>query len=152
MENRNMRRAKFLLIFVFAFVCLPMSHAGHDKPVTFSQLPTLTQQFIKKNFPHHKIALAKKESELMHHSYDVIFTNGDEMEFRQNGEWKKIKCRSSAVPAAIIPVQIMSYVRSNYPHVKIMEIDKKSTYYEIGLSNKVEIKFNKQFHVIDIDV
>ena len=151
MENRDMRRAKFLLIFVFAFVCLPMSHAGHDKPVTFSQLPTLTQQFIKKNFPHHKIALAKKESELMHHSYDVIFTTGDEMEFRQNGEWKKIKCRSSAVPAGIVPAPIVNYVRKNYQGAQIMEIGRKNNYYEVNLSNRLEIKFNKKFQVIEID-
>jgi len=42
-------------------------------------------------------------------------------------------------------------VNTNYSGNKILKIEKDRNEYEINLSNGVEIKFNKDFMVIDID-
>ncbi len=141
---------KIVLIFVLMFG-LSNLYAGHDKPITFDKLPAVSQQFIKKYFPNHKIALAKKEVELLGISYDVIFTNGDRVEFKKDGSWKEIKCNDFAVPDSLIPQKILSFVQKRYPNVSIMEIEIKNRYYEVSLSNKIELKFNKKFVLIDID-
>ena len=146
-----MRTKKLILTVVFAFACLSVLHAGHDKPITYSQLPVAAQQFIKKYFPRHKIALAKMEREFLGRSYDVIFTSGDKVEFNRSGEWTEIDCKSAPVPAGIVPAPIVNYVRKNYQGAQIMEIGRKDNYYEVNLSNRLEIKFNKKFQVIEID-
>ena len=128
-----------------------ISYAGHDIFISFEKLPPLSQEFIKKYFGDKKIALSKMEKDVFKVSYDVILTNGDKIEFNSKGEWMQIKCKYSFVPIEIIPAQILNYVQTNYPSAKILEIEKKRTYYEIELSNKLEIKFNKSFKVIEID-
>ena len=82
---------------------------------------------------------------------DVIFTSGDKVEFNRSGEWTEIDCKSAPVPAGIVPAPIVNYVRKNYHGAQIMEIGRKDNYYEVNLSNRLEIKFNKKFQVIEID-
>ncbi len=126
-------------------------HAGYDKPIRFEQLPSKAQQFIKTHFPNSKIAIAKKEIEFIGCSYDVIFTNGDKLEFGKNGNWTEISCKYTKVPIEIIPPEILKYVKNNYPDEYVIEIDRKNNYYEINLSNRVEVEFSKRFEIIDID-
>ena len=68
-----------------------------------------------------------------------------------NGDWKEIQCKTTLVPEALIPAPILDYVKTNYPEAGITEIECKKRGYEISLTNRLEIEFNKQFVVIDID-
>lgn len=98
-----------------------------------------------------KVALAKMESGLFDTSYDIIFTNGDKVEFDRNGNWTELKCKYSQVPARLIPAAISSYVKKNYPSTKVLEIERDRNEYDVKLSNGIELTFNKKFQVIDID-
>lgn len=73
------------------------------------------------------------------------------MEFDKKGNWKEIDCKLSAVPAKLIPAKIASYLKSNYPGVKVLKLEKGNNEYEVNLANGMEITFNKNFVVIDID-
>ena len=84
-------------------------------------------------------------------SFDVIFTSGDKLEFDKSGDWTEVKCIKNGVPSQIVPKEIIDYVNTNYPNEKILQIERNSREYEIKLSNRWEIKFDKQFRVIDID-
>jgi hypothetical protein len=88
----------------------------------------------------------------MSKSYDVIFTNGDKVEFDKKGNWTNVDCKHSQVPQAIIPVAIQQYVSKNYPDAKVLKIeltDHKG--YEVDLSNGFDIEFDKKMRVIEID-
>ena len=126
-------------------------HADDDKPIQFSGLPRTAQQFVMQNFADKKVALAKMESDFFGKNYDVIFVNGDKVEFDRSGNWKKIKCKYSQVPASLVPNLIMVYVRDNYPECKIIELEKEGKTYEAKISNGWELKFNKNFELIDLD-
>ena len=128
-----------------------VAFADTDKPIEVSQLPTAAQQTLKTYFADRKVALAKVESDLFDKNYDVIFTNGDKMEFNSKGEWTEVQCKQSQVPAALVPSQISSYVKSNYPGQKIIEIEKESKEYEVKLGNGIELTFDKKFRLTDID-
>lgn len=95
--------------------------------------------------------MAKQETDLFFKSYDVIFTNGEKLEFDKSGDWTEVKCTASEVPSQIVPEAIRSYVKTNYPNEKILQIERDKKEYEIKLSNRWEIKFDSQFRVIDID-
>ena len=138
-----------------ALVCLVTfqvsAFADNDKPISMSQLPATAQKIIKKHFSGKKVALAKMETGLFEKSYDVVFNNGEKVEFDRKGNWTEIDCKMSSVPAALIPAKIKQYVKSTYPGAKIIQIEVDASEYEVKLSNRLEVTFNKNFQVIDID-
>lgn len=125
--------------------------ADNDKPITVNNLPAVSRQVITKYFAGKKVALAKMESGLANKNYDVIFTNGDKLEFDRKGAWTEIDCERSTVPPALVPTAIKNYVGSNYEGSKIVKIERDSREYDVKLSNGIEITFNKKFQVTDID-
>lgn len=149
----NMKR--FLKASIAALFCLFVvsvnAVASNDKPIEVSQLPQTAQQVLKKDFSKMKVALAKMESGIFDTSYDIIFTNGDKVEFDRNGNWTELKCKYSQVPVRLIPAAINSYVKKNYSSAKVLEIERDRNEYDVKLSNGIELTFNKKFQVIDID-
>ncbi len=140
---------------VVALVCLVAfqvnAMADNDKPINLTQLPATAQQIIKKHFSSKKVALAKQETGLFEKSYEVVFNNGEKVEFDRKGNWTEIDCKMSAVPAGLVPAKISQYVKTTYPGAKIKEIEIDDTQYEVKLSNMLEVTFNKYFQVVDID-
>lgn len=125
--------------------------ADNEKPVSVNNLPALARQVITRNFAGKKVAFAKVESGVINKNYDVIFTNGDKVEFDKKGAWTEIDCEHTSVPAALVPSAIRNYVNSNYSGNIILKIERNSREYEVKLSNGLEIKFNSKFQVTDID-
>lgn len=143
---------KLVVVLVCVFSLLTVAQADNDKPVQVNQLPTQAQTFIKQYFSSVSIALAKEERDLFDKNYDVIFTNGDKIEFDKNGLWKEVICtHSDAVPAGIIPASISRYVADKYVDMRIMRIEQDKKDYEVKLSNGLELKFDRNFNLIDID-
>ena len=141
---------------IVALVCLFVANAGvmasTDKPIKVSQLPLAAQQLIKKDFSGKKVALSKMETGLFEKKYDVIFTNGDKVEFDKNGNWTEIECKNTAVPGRLVPSAIRQYVKNNYSSHKIIGIEKDRSEYDVKLTKGVEITFDKNFQVLDIDM
>ena len=142
---------KLLLLLVCLFTFQAVVKANDDKPIKVAQLPQSVQQFIKSHFGNSKVAIAKMETDWLDKSYDVIFTDGNKLEFDKQGNWKEINCKYSAVPAGVIPAQILKYVSENYPDAKVLKIERDKKDYEVKLSNRWELKFDLQFNLIDID-
>ena len=146
---------RFMKVGIAALLCLFVvsvnAVASNDKPIEVSQLPQAAQQILKKDFGKMKVALAKMESGLFDTSYDIIFTNGDKVEFDGKGNWTELKCKNSQVPVRLIPQAIKKYVNENYPSAKVIEMERDRSEYDVKLSTGLEITFNKKFQVIDID-
>lgn len=138
-----------LLVCMFAMHTMVM--ADNDKPIQVNQLPAKAQTFINTYFKSQKVALAKQETELFYKSYDVMFANGEKVEFDKAGEWTEVQCRQSEVPAQIVPDAIKNYVKTNYPDAKIIQIERDQKEYEVKLSNRWEITFDSKMRVTDID-
>ena len=143
------RMKKWILLLLCCFSLNTLVWADDEKPIQVGQLPTKAQTFISTYFKGHKIALAKVESDLFSKSYDVIFTDGDKLEFDKRGDWVEISCKG--VPMQAVPEAIRLYVQSNYENTKILKIERSSKEYEVELSNRLELTFDKEFHLIDID-
>lgn len=142
---------KVLILLVCLFTLQTVAWADNDKPIRITQLPKQAQSFIKSYFANSKVALAKMETDWLDKSYDVIFTNGDKLEFDKKGAWTEINCKYSSVPIDVIPEPIRKYVSTNYSDAKVLKIEKDKHDYEVKLSNGLEIKFDLKFNVIDID-
>lgn len=142
-------------IFILLLTILPLisstARAEKDRPITFEQLPQKAQQFIQKYFAEEKIAFAKSERDFFEMDYLVVFTSGKKIEFLRSGDWEKVDCRYSAVPAELVPEAIANKVKEMYPDAIICVIDKENNYTEVDLNNGLDLKFDKKYNLIAID-
>lgn len=126
--------------------------AGNKKAITLTDLPGMAQKTVKANFGKRKVAMVKMETGFFEKtSYDVVFTNGDKIEFDGDGNWKEVSVKSGAVPSALVPQAVGVYLKSHYPRAKVMEMDKGTNKCEVKLSNGLEITFDNNYNVIEID-
>lgn len=142
---------KLVVLFVSLFALISVARADNDKAIQMDQLPQQAQQFIKQHFAGNNVAIAKVENDLFSKSYDVIFANGNKVEFDKAGEWKEVDCKYDQVPAAIIPEPIRKYATANYPDAKVVKIERDRKDYEVKLSGGLELKFDLKFNLINID-
>ncbi|MBR2154968.1 MAG: PepSY-like domain-containing protein [Bacteroidaceae bacterium] len=136
--------------YLMALVCLMMSAVcfADDVPIPVEQLPAAAKAFVQKTFPGKKIIYAEKD----YGKYEARLDDGTEIDFDKKGNWDKVDCHMTAVPAAIIPTAIQQYVTATFPGQIITKIDKERRYgYEIELSNDIELKFNKNGMIIGMD-
>lgn len=145
-----MKRLQIILMFAL-IICAQNVSLAHDRAIESKQLPSKAINFINNYFSGEKIALAKIDKEIFHTTYEVVLTNSIKIEFFKNGDWKNVDCRYSQVPVDIVPQQIINKVKELYPDNYIIEIDKESNEYEAKLNNKMELKFDSRFNLIDID-
>lgn len=144
---------KKFMTFIFASLYFTMASAmiDNDKIIQFAQLPAQAKVFVSSHFKNLKVATTKMDTEFMDKTYDVIFTTGEKVEFNKNGVWLEVKCVNTPVPEKIVPVEIKSYMRQNYPDVFIKGIEHDKRGYDVELSNGLDIEFNNAFQVVDID-
>lgn len=142
---------KILVILVCLFSLQTVVRADDDRPIAVTQLPATAQQLIKKHFAKEKVAFAKEEKDFFKTTYEVLFANGDKVEFDSTGEWSEIDCEHTAVPAGLIPAPIADYVKQHYAGTTVLKIERGRNDYEVELSNRLELTFDKQFRLIDID-
>ena len=124
--------------------------AGNDLPAQLTDLPNAAQVFVKKHFTAEKPVLVTIDKEVTGNTYEVNFSSGNSVDFDRRGEWKEVECRPE-VPAAIVPAQILKLVQNNYPEAKIIKIDRDKRGYEVELSTRIELKFDKNCNLIEID-
>ena len=109
---------KVFISMAILFGALTTVLADDDKPVTIDQLPTKAKSFITEYFSNEKVALAKEEKDFWNSTFEVIFVNGNKLEFDNKGNWTEVNCKYSSVPEKIVPSAIMSYIKKNYPDCK----------------------------------
>lgn len=143
-----MKQIFFSLVIAFSFVSA--ANAG-DRPISYSDLPSAAKTFLETTFPGKTVTYATVDDDLIHPDYMVAFEDGMKIQFENSGRLEKIESGSSVIPERIIPVQICDYVRIHYPNVKVTEYEVGRRHYEIKLSNRMELKFNKHFSLIEID-
>ncbi len=140
---------RIFAIYAIMMASLSVMRAD-DRPVTFAQLPAAAQSFINTNFPDDSISYATVDDDLIRPDYNVVLVSGMKIQFEHDGSMEKIGCRNG-IPADMIPVQIKDYVKTHYPDAYFTEYEIGRKSYEVKLSNKLEMKFNKNFILVEID-
>ena len=145
-----MKKILFALFALFSAGVFVASADNH-KVINKSQLPAQAQQFIDKHFAGVEVSFAKEEREILGRSYEVRLANGAKLEFSSKGAWEEVDCRFGEVPAGIVPAEISKFIKENYPDAKVQKIEIDRNDYEVKLSNRLELKFDKEFRLVDID-
>lgn len=120
----------FTLLFLFSAFLM-----ADDIYIMPEQLPQITLQFIQKYFPNVNILYAEMDKK----GYEVQLSNGVEIEFLRNGEFKEIEGNYVALPFEILPQSVANTVGKTYPNTVITKIKRKWNFYEVKLNNMMEL-------------
>ena len=143
-----MKKIKFLLLMAMVMtMSLTMSADDDDRVITYDQLPQAAQIFLKANFATKVPLLVTADWD----DFTIRYESGEKIEFDKNGNWKDIECYSNKVPADAVPAQISSYISQHYPGKSVIKIERHRSVFEVKLNNGMEIEFNRNFQVIDMD-
>ena len=142
-----MKSIKSILLLVAMFAMSFNAKADHDQVITFNQLPQAAQTLLKQYFADKMPLIVTVDWD----DYTVMYDSGEKVEFDKQGNWKDFDCRTSQVPAALIPEQIKTHIRSTFPGTTIIKLDRNRRGYEVKLNNGLEVEYNRTFQVIDID-
>lgn len=139
---------KKFALFVAAMLLLSIpTFADEGRIIPFEQLPEASQALLKKHFADKTPMVVKVDWE----EYEVIYQSGEKVEFDLSGNWKEVNCRFYAVPAELVPEQIQAQMKQQYPDAVIVKLKRGPRGYDINLSNRMEIEFNRDFVIVDMD-
>lgn len=143
---------KVLSILVMAIIAVQMAVAGDVVTMDEKQLPVQAREFIKKHFAAEKISYIKIEDEFLRKKeYEVVLTNGVEINFDHNGNWEEVDCKRNAIPENIMLPNIREYIKTHFGNNIVTQIDRDSRGYELELDNDLSVKFNKTGNFLRLD-
>ena len=140
---------KFFVLLAVSLASLSIMKAD-DRPVTFAQLPAPAQAFINTNYPDDKVSYATVDDDFIRPDYTVRLASGVKIDFEHSGALDNIESRAG-IPEKIVPVQILEYVKAHHPEAIVTGYDIGKRTYEVKLSNRLELKFNSSFHLVEVD-
>lgn len=126
-----------LLLFNFSFA----NDYSQDKirNAKFSDLPQMSQDFIKKYLPTLTIEEITVEGT---RKAEVDFTDGTDLEFGKDGYWRTIE-NERGIPLThlqMLPGQMLTSLKDDFGQYVIKEVERKDVLYEVELMGKKEIK------------
>ena len=143
-----MKKSIFFVLALVMSICLPLTlMADNDQVITFDRLPASAQAMLKQNFSDKVPLVITADWD----DYKVMYTNGDKVEFDKKGNWRDIECKTSQVPADLVPAQIVANVNATFPGAAVTEIDRDRRGYSVKLSNGLELEYNTRFQIVELD-
>lgn len=144
---------KFFLILM-SVVAMTAFVSCDDKPVSADKLPGKAKTFLNTYFKGIEVLSVEKEDD---GDYDVDLVDGTEVNFKSNGNWKKVDCHGRLVPTGFYPASIDTYVHANCMGNYIEEIEFENNRYNVGLADAsgietdVDLVFDKNGNFIGYD-
>ena len=145
-----MKKVLYLFGALSLVALLACEKYDDDRPVDFNKLPAVAQTFVKGYYADAKVLYVTKDDDIILPDYNVRLDNGVSIQFSNNGALEKIET-PAGVPDGVVPVQIAGYVKTQYPDAVIKEYEVGKSTYEVKLSNRLELTFNSNFKLIEID-
>jgi len=136
---------------LFAGLAFGFSANAQKTTITKTALPANAQTFLKTHFAGQDPTYIIEDKETFSTDYKVQFANNIEVEFDGKGNWEEVDGNHNAIPQAIVPKTIASYIKANYPTIPVIKIDKSKWGYEVELGNGLELEFNSKGSFIRID-
>lgn len=117
-----------------------------------NQLPSTALKSLQKHFPNQKISYIKIDKEWFSETtYEVVLTDGTEVEFDSKGQWKEVDGKRKAVPEAYIPTSIRAYLKKEFPGRVVTKIDRDRRDYEVELDNGLDLVFDLKGNFLRLD-
>jgi len=149
MKTLNFKNIVLLLICIFGF---SISASAQKTTIQVNELPENAKIFIKKHYKNETVSYVIKEEEfLVIDEYKVLLSDGTEIEFNKNGNWKEISNKTKGIKTSVVPANILNYCKKSFPNTTIKKIEQSRWKYQVELSNDLDLEFdtNGNFKRID---
>ena len=147
-----MKGSIILTMAIFAAVSLSACNHEDKKVIQFGELPQAAQTFVNTHFADKQVSIVYHDTELADKDYEVIFTDGANIDFSKKGEWTEVEDRdTNGVPTAIMLQGIVDYVSNNFAGQYVVQLGKERSNYEVELNNGVEMVFDKEGQFLRYD-
>ncbi|MBR1717270.1 MAG: PepSY-like domain-containing protein [Paludibacteraceae bacterium] len=124
---------------------------ANEKVIPYPEMPLQAQRLIETHFSKADVSVVMMDRELLSTDYEVRLNDGTKVEFDKSGELTKIDCGAKAVPEALIPEAVRSYVTTNFPNTFITEWGKDDRRWKAELNNGLDLEFNSKYEFLRID-
>ncbi len=118
-------------------------------------LPSTAQDYIQQNFSSANVKEVKENSKWQiweDEKFEVILSNGLELDFDENGNIIEIESQNDTViPMSALPSKIVSYIEENYTDAQVIGWEKQKKEQEIELANGIELEFDAEANFRKID-
>lgn len=141
----NAKNTIAALLLVFAM------SATAQKKITTAELPKGANEFLAQHFKGIEVAKAKKDAEHGEKGYEVILSDGTEIEFWKDGKYREVDGGDKPIPTAFIDPKILEYVKKNYPGKQITHIDYGHNDVDVDLTGKIDLEFDKNGKFLKAD-
>lgn len=143
---------KLVLLLVALVVSVATVSARDVISRNINDLPNAALATVNDNFKA-KVSVIKIDKGITGVSeYEVILTDGTEITFDRNGNWKEVEVPGNKqVPDYFVPKTIRDYIKKNNNNKKVVGIEKNGRSYEVQLENGIEMKFDRAGNFIRYD-
>ena len=124
---------------------------ANEKVITYPEMPLQAQRLIEAHFSKADVSLVMMDRELLRTEYEVRLNDGTKVEFDGDGELTKIDCGAKAVPEALIPEAVRSYVAASFPNTFVTEWGKDDRGWKAELNSGLDLEFNSNYEFVRID-
>lgn len=136
---------KIFSLLVIAIVAVQFAFAADVITKDINQLPLPARNFITKHFSKPQITHIKIDSEMMESKkYEVLLSNGTEIDFDKKGNWMEVDAKKGKVPAALVPTFVNDYLKANkFTNEFVTKVERERKGYEVKLNTGLSFQFDK---------
>ena len=106
-----------------------------DWIVPVSSLPQKSRAFISSTFPDAQVWKVERDGG----KFEVKLSNGVDIDFYMNGDWKDISGGWVTIPFTVLPAAVANTVRQTYPQAMMVDVEKEWGNYKVKLNNMMEL-------------
>ena len=123
LKNLKMKHYAMMLAALVAGVLLFTECASMRIP--YRRLPTKAKAFIETYFPTESCVYAERDRDDGRREYEVKLSNGTDIDFHASGDWKKVDCEYSFLPAGIVSQAIVDDLAERFPGARISKAERE---------------------------
>lgn len=137
---------KILSLLVLAIMAVQFSFASDVITKDMNALPLSARNFINRHFTKPQVAHIKIDKDMLQAAkYEVVLTDGTEIDFDSEGNWEEVSAKKGKLPASVIPGFAVSYLKAhNFASEGVTKVERDRKGYEVELSTGVSFKFDKK--------
>ena len=137
LKNLRMKHYAMMLAALVAGVLLFTECASMRIP--YRRLPARAKAFIETYFPTESCVYAERDRDDGRREYEVKLSNGTDIDFHASGDWKKVDCEYSFLPAGIVPQAIVDDLAERFPGARISKAERERGGYKLTLGSGAEM-------------
>lgn len=135
---------------IASILFLSFTACDDERVVGENALPKAAGLYITQHFPSHQVVQVVKERDDLKTTYEVFLDEGYRLAFSKKGDILGVE-GNNRLPDSAIPPTVLTYVQTNYPDEYILSWELDDTGQEVTLSNRRELKFDKNGNFLRID-